>query len=80
MRNYGLNTADHAPAPVPGLVACVLEWLADRLALLAREQQARRQIETLRHLSDHVLRDMGLDRADIVWTVRFGRFGSRHDE
>jgi uncharacterized protein YjiS (DUF1127 family) len=54
---------------------------ADAIRALAtrviRHQSERRAIHAMTTMSDHMLRDLGIGRSQIVRTVRYGRF--EHD-
>jgi len=48
----------------------VLKRIFDRMV---NRQDERRAIHTMSTMSDHMLRDLGIGRAEIVRTVRYGR-------
>ena len=51
----------------------VMKQMFDRLV---SHQHERRAIHTMSAMSDHMLRDLGIGRAEIVRTVRHGRADS----
>jgi uncharacterized protein YjiS (DUF1127 family) len=48
-------------------------WLGRLLAAVAQERQLRRDLRAVKALDDHLLRDIGLDRARLETSVRTGR-------
>ncbi len=57
----------------------LLEGLRAALARFTRKRRLRRDEQDLRGLSDHVLRDMGIGRSEILATVWRGRGAAPHD-
>jgi uncharacterized protein YjiS (DUF1127 family) len=62
-----------APVARPPL-AGVVTWTVGRIAAaIANELRIRRDMRQLMAMDDHMLKDIGLTRADIGAAVRYGR-------
>jgi uncharacterized protein YjiS (DUF1127 family) len=56
-----------------GLAVAVTRVVARIAAAIADELRIRRDMRQLRAMDDHMLKDIGLTRADIGSAVRYGR-------
>jgi uncharacterized protein YjiS (DUF1127 family) len=61
-----------APAP-RGFAASIARMLAAFARAVANEVRIRHDTRELRAMSDHMLKDIGLTRAEIGRAVRYGR-------
>lgn len=69
MNSLTLTTTPCCPAPRRR----ILPLLGPILARIGRERHIARDSRRLAGLSDHQLRDMGINRGDIPLAVRYGR-------
>jgi len=69
----GTATAlSHAPSPARPH-GWLRAWLGDMWRCIARQRDIRRAIAELDAMDERMLRDIGLDRAQALHMVRFGR-------
>ena len=62
-----------ASIPRQGLARVVTEVMARLAAAISHELRIRRDIRQLMAMDEHMLRDIGLTRADIGRAARYGR-------
>ena len=55
----------------------VRAWIVSQMESWRQHREEKRAIRHLRELSDHTLKDIGIDRSEISSMVRHGRSGRR---
>ena len=74
IRVLGGQTRKHVDAARPWLLSAWFDGVAVRTArAIAQELRVRRDRRHLMAMSDHMLKDIGLTRAEIGGAVRYGR-------
>jgi uncharacterized protein YjiS (DUF1127 family) len=67
------GSAFGSPTRAKGVVGVVIRFVARIVAAIADELRIRRDMRQLKAMNDHMLKDIGVTRADIGSAVCYGR-------